>query len=122
MNRIARGMAPLLAGLALPLVAGGTGARAQDTPAQRSVALKVGAYLLTNEAARVAAHGDATIALEAEYTLQNLIGDTALLTNTHLSIGYMERRDLRILPITVSQTFRDSRAESGTGSTVGAVG
>lgn len=115
MNRIVRGMAPLLAALALPLVAGGTAARAQEASKQKPIAIKLGVFFPTNEKARVAGGADATVALEAEYTLQALIGDGSQITSTHLGIGYMERRDLRILPITVSQTFGDLRAEPGQG-------
>lgn len=113
MKRIAKGCRALLAGLALPALLSAT-VRAQDTARQKPFAAKIGVFFATDPDARRAG-GDGMVVLETEYRLQTLIENNTLLSNTNLTIGYTEHNDLRIIPITLSQTFSDSRAEPGTG-------
>ena len=103
----------MAAGLMLPTLIGAA-ARAQDTPGEKPLAAKAGFFFPTDSAARDAG-GNGMLLLEVDYTLQTLIDNSTLLGHTSIGIGYTERRDLRIIPITLSETFRDSRAAPGTG-------
>ena len=107
MNNRLRSAATAAAALGVVLWTGTTAARAQDA-VPNPFAVKVGAFLPGDEDARNVSD-DVIFILEADYTVQNLPESNSV---TVASIGYTEKGGLRILPITISQVFRDRGATS----------
>ena len=104
-NRLRR--AVTAAALGAVLWMGTAAARAQDAVSD-PFAVKVGAFLPADEDARNVSD-DAIFILEAEYTVQNLLESNSV---TVVGIGYAEKGGLRIMPITISQLFRDRSGTS----------
>lgn len=102
----------LVAGLAALWGAGGV-AHAQDEPDRKPLAVKVGLYFALNEDARRAG-GSGMLHMEADYTLQSGVEGNSL-SYTQLGIGLTQRRDLQIIPITLSQVYRDPNATQDRG-------
>jgi hypothetical protein len=106
-RRIARVMcAVLMCGAALLSSAGSGTARAQeyeDPPQRKALALKLGLYVPSNDDARAAGVGDRILSLEADYVVQHLIESNSV---SVASVGYISKDALRIMPVTISQVFR----------------
>jgi hypothetical protein len=96
--------AAALCGLAM-VGMGGT-AYAQRTGLEvNSVALKVGAFLPSKSDAKRGG-GDSLLSLEADYVVQSF--PSVNLSNV-VSVGLIERDNLRIVPLTLSQIYHDLR-------------
>jgi hypothetical protein len=97
-------------GIALCELGAGGAAQAQlDGVVPRPFAVKAGLFIPTNAEAREAG-GRSMALIEADYTIQNLVESNSL---TIISIGVTGRRDLYMIPITLSQVFQDRNNTSG---------
>lgn len=87
-------------------------ARAQNSTRseQKPLALKIGLFIPSNNDARASGIGDRILAIEADYTVQTLLDSNSI---SVASIGLIQKDDLRILPVTISQVFRDPGNSSG---------
>lgn len=96
----------LLGGMAaLALLAATSGeARAQfvEPAARKPFAVRLGTYIPSEPEGR-AAGGDYMWALEVDYTIQRMPERTSV---SIISTGFIERGDLRIIPLTVGQVWR----------------
>lgn len=96
-----------LCGLAVAAASGS--AQAQSRYSQtNSVSLKVGAFLSSGKDARRAG-GREILSFEADYVVQQIPEQNQIGV---LSIGYIERDNIRILPLTISQITYDSQKVS----------
>lgn len=94
-------------------------ARAQSPQTElKPFAIKVGGFFPGDTDARDAG-GSTLFLLEADYRLADVV-ETSSLSYSKLSIGYIERGDLRMYPITLSQEFRDPNVAVNTGFYFGA--
>lgn len=93
-----------LCGLAVAAASGNAQAQSQTN----SVSLKVGAFLSSGKDARRAG-GREILSLEADYVVQQIPEQNQIGV---LSIGYIERDNIRILPLTISQITYDSQKVS----------
>ncbi|MDX1934869.1 MAG: hypothetical protein SFU56_19905 [Capsulimonadales bacterium] len=92
-----------LCGFAL-IAAGGTAhAQAVDESARKSFAVRIGSYIPTEQDARRAG-GTHNFSVEADWTLQRLPERSSVGV---ISLGFIEREKLRIIPFTLTQVFRD---------------
>jgi hypothetical protein len=114
--RRAVSVAALLGGMALWSFGAAGAARAQEAGI-KPLAVKVGAYLPSDMDAR-SASSDILLMVEAEYTIQNIV-ESNYFSQVQVGIGYTERDELRIIPVTLSQVFRNSNAAPGAGYYVG---
>lgn len=96
----------------LTLLAGATNAARAQQNGEKPIAVKVGFFTPTNGDARRAG-SDRMLTLEAEYTLT--LDDTggSTLAATTVGVGYIEQDNLRIVPITIAETFRNPANTSG---------
>lgn len=98
-----------LSGLALAALSGGAWAQStgHDNRAN-SMAIKLGFYAPSKSTARTAG-GDSLFSIEGDYVIQSVPerNETSV-----LSLGYIERDDLRILPLTLSQITHDHKRTS----------
>ena len=76
---------------------------------QRPFAVKIGAFMPVNKEVRTAS-GTFVGAFEADMTIQRFPEKSSV---SLLSVGYIARGGLRIVPITISQIFRDPNNPSG---------
>ncbi len=95
-----------LCGLALLGVGGTARAQAVDESARKSYALRIGTFIPTEQDARRAG-GTQNLAIEGDWTIQRLPERSSVGV---LSVGYIEREQLRIVPVTISQIYRDPGA------------
>ena len=112
------GTVTVAASLATGIFGGQTAAQAQTTPTAvlKPFALKVGIFNPSEATARRAG-SDAIFALEAEYTIENLIelnGSYSVFT-----IGYLNQGDFRVIPITIGQNWTDGRQSYFYGGGIG---
>jgi hypothetical protein len=79
-----------------------------DTP-QKPFAVKIGVFTPINKEVRTAS-GNFIASLEGDVVIQRFPERSSV---SLFSIGYLERSGLRLIPITVSQIFRDPNNPSG---------
>lgn len=85
-------------------------ARAQIEPV-KPLSVKIGAWLPIKDEIKDVS-GDSIFAIEAGYVLQTNIESNS---TTTLHIGYTERDNLRIIPVTLSETVRNPRDVNSSG-------
>jgi hypothetical protein len=92
---------------ALTLLSTGKTAQAQfvEPSARKPFAIRLGTYIPSARDGR-AAGGDYMWAIEGDYTIQRLPERSSV---SVLSVGYIERNDLRIVPLTIGQIWREPR-------------
>lgn len=102
------GIMTVATSLALGVLGGFTPARAQNIPTAviKPFALKLGVFGPSESKARMAS-ASAVFSLEAEYTTQNLVELNS--SYSVISVGYIQQKDLRIIPLTIGQNFTDGR-------------
>jgi hypothetical protein len=84
-------------------------AQATETAAQKPFAVKISSYTPVNKGVREAS-ANFIFGLEADWTIQDFSERNSL---SILTAGYMERDGFRIMPLTVSQIWRDPNNPSG---------
>lgn len=98
------------------LIAGAPSARAQQEalllPPPSPFALKAGLFLPLERNGRNTP-GNAQFLIEAECTLRRGLLEKAFFNTIRISIGYTEKNELSILPVTVSQVRENERSRSG---------
>jgi hypothetical protein len=96
---------------ALAALAGGTSARAQAIAPgdQRDFSIKAGIYIPSQSQVRSASSA-AIPMFEGDYMIQKFPESHF---NSLLSVGYLEHARFRMIPITVSQIYRDPNNASG---------
>lgn len=101
--------------VACALAAGTGAAHAQGVAAgiENPFAVKLGGFVPSSVDARRAS-SDVLFAAEVEYTIQSLFGSNRS-SYTTVAIGYTKQEDLRIIPFTLNQIFKDPGNVSGVG-------
>lgn len=97
-----------LCGLATMVVSGAAQAQTERRYQVNSVAVKAGLFMPSGKEARNAG-GRHIFALEADYVAQYLPDRNQ--TNV-VSIGYIEKGDLRLIPMTLNQLFHDNKGKT----------
>ena len=98
-----------LGGMATSLVAGPSAAQTPSADTGTSMAVRVGSFSPAKSYAR-SESGNGIFSIEADLTLQRV---PERHESSVLSIGYIEKNNLRILPLTLSQITHDRRRTSG---------
>jgi len=107
--------AGVLAAATLLLTAGAGASRAQGVAAaiDSPFTIKIGGFVPSGKDARLAS-SDVLFSSEFEYTLESLFGNGRSSYST-VAVGYIKQEDLRIVPITLNQIFKDPGNVSGVG-------
>lgn len=89
--------------LALAVCAPQAQAQVVDTATRKPYAIRIGDYIPSENAAQRA--GDThNLAIEFDYTVQRIAERSSVAV---VSLGYIERDDLRVIPFTLSQVYRE---------------
>ncbi|MFM7322901.1 MAG: hypothetical protein ACKO5K_15485 [Armatimonadota bacterium] len=99
-------MSVLIGGMATTMFPSAASAQIGSKDTQtNAVALKVGSYMPSKGFAR-AASANGILSFEADYTVQSIPekNETSV-----ISLGFIEKGDLRILPLTLNQIFHDKK-------------
>ena len=94
-----------VAAVGAALLGAATVAQAQESATPKPIEVKIGVFIPSTSELRHSA-GTGLPLIEAEYTIQNLIDNNSV---TKIGIGYANKTSTHIMPVTVSQIFRDSK-------------
>ena len=101
--------AAVLCALTVLAACGLSRAQYVDVAAQKAYAIKVGAYLPTQKDIRQVS-STALFSVEADVAIQRFPERSSV---SLASIGYIEKGNVRMIPVTVSQIYRDPSNASG---------